>query len=252
MLRAYIYKILRSPLTYVGILGTVFICSTHIMTNSLSNSVSVLYHMDLFFGLDQTRKPLTLFAALPFVGNFAEEWESGVSTQCAARCGVKKYLAANVVLCAAVSFLTVLIGMFLFAWIYSFFIPFYEPNNNIDNYDFGYIAANGMPWLYYAIRVSIYALSVAMWCMTGLLLSALLPNKFVAVCTPLVTSYVVERFTIGLPGDFNLWYLSLGRLKSDNEVFKLIYIVGVFLLLSAALGSIFWFIAEKRLQNEFT
>lgn len=251
MIRTYIYKIIRSPLTYIGILGVMLVCLTHIITNGSPDMNSVLFHMDLFLEFDQTRKAMTLFAALPFVGAFAEEWTSGVSTQCAARCGVRKYIAANAVLSAVMSFLTVIIGMLLFAWIYSFFIPFYMPNSNIDNFTFGYIASGGMPWLYYFIRVSIYAVSVAMWCMTGLVLSALFPNKYVAVCAPLVSSYVIERFTIGLPNVFNLWYLSLCRLNFDNEVLKILYLYGIFIVLTVILGIVFGIIAEKRLKNEF-
>ena len=249
MFRAYLFKILRSPLTYAGILGVSLVCLSHILTSPSANYGSVLYRMDFFFGLDQSRKALTFFAALPFVGNFAEEWTSGVSTLCAARCGVRKYIVANAVLCVVVSFVTVFIGMFLFSWIFSFFVTFYEPNYNIDHSGFGYLAANGMPWLYYAIQVATYAFSVAMWCMTGLLLSALLPNKFVAVCTPLITSYVIERFTLELPTAFNTWLMSINMFRNDNRAVQLLYPWGFFLAFSVVFGIVFYFIAEKRLSQ---
>lgn len=250
MTRAYLFKLFRSPITYIAILGTAALCFTHGIINRNFYDGTVVYHVDLFLHLDAYRKLLPVFGALPFTANFADEWKSGVTINCALRRGVKKYAAANVLFCAVTSLATVFLGMALYAGVYSLFIPLYGEYNNPASFLLGGLLTSGRGWLFMIFQIFIFACSCSMWAVMGLLLSAVMPNKYVAIAAPFVASYIVERITIQLPPRLNLWYLSLGAMDAKSDVEGFLYIVGVFAAISAGCGVLFYIIVRKRVRNE--
>lgn len=252
MTRAYLFKLFRSPLTYIAILGTAALCFTHGIINRNFYYDTVVYHVDVFLHLDAYRKLLPVFGALPFTANFADEWKSGVTINCALRRGVKKYAAANVLFCAVTSLLTVFLGMALYAIVYSFFIPLYGEYNNPAPSLLGGLLTSGRGWLYMLFQIFIFACSCSMWAVMGLLLSAVMPNKYVAIAAPFVASYIVERITLQFPNKLNLWLLSLGAINAKSDLAGLLHIVGVFAALSAVCGVLFYIIVRRRVRNEIT
>ncbi len=46
--------------------------------------------LSLFYNLTIIRKVVYIFAALPFAGNFADEWTNSVTPHYITRCGLKK------------------------------------------------------------------------------------------------------------------------------------------------------------------
>lgn len=252
MTRAYLFKLFRSPLTYIAIIGTAALCFTHGVINRNFYDDTVVYHVDIFLNLDAYRKLLPVFGALPFAANFSDEWKSGVTLGCTLRRGVKKYAAANVLFCAATSLLTVFLGMMLYAGVYSLFIPLYGEYNNPASFLFGGLLTSGRGWLFMIFQIFIFACSCSMWAVMGLLLSALMPNKYVAIAAPFVASYIVERITIQFPPRLNLWYLSLGAMDAKSDLMGFLYIVGVFAEISAVCGVLFYIIVRKRVRNEIT
>lgn len=251
MFQAYMYKVLRSPITAISIIGVFALCCTHFFSDILFSNHLVL-HVEFFLRVDAYRKAIALFAALPFAANFAVEWQSGVTRYCVIRGGLKKYVISNGLFCAATSFLTVFIGMMLFAGIFSFWIPIYTPDPNPTGLPFGVFLDNRLPWLYLMIEVFIFSCSVSMWCVMGMFFSAFFPDKYVAVCSPLVASYVIERITINFPDALNLWYLSISVLNWKDPLLSFLYIIGVFTALSVVFVIVFYFVLRKRVQNEIT
>lgn len=251
MFKAYMYKTLRSPLTLIGIFGVFALCCTHFFSDILFSN-DMVTHISFFLDVDAYRKAIALFAALPFTANFAAEWQSGVTRYCVIRDGSKKYAISNGLFCVGTSFLTVFIGIMLFAGVFSFWITFYKPDPNPKGLPFGVLLDNGLPWLYLMIKVFIFSCSVSMWCVMGMFFSAFFPNKYVALCSPLVASYVIERITINFPDAANLWYLSLSVLNWTDPWLSFLYITGVFTALSAALVTAFYFVLIKKVQNETT
>lgn len=252
MTRAYLFKLFRSPLTYIAIIGTAALCFTHGIINRNFYFQTVVYHVDLFLHLDAYRKLLPVFGALPFTANFADEWKSGVTLGCALRRGVKKYAAANVLFCAVTSLLTVVLGMMLYVWIYSFFIPLYGEYNNPNTFLLGGLLTGGLGWLYMLFQIFIFACSCSMWAVMGMLLSALMPNKYVAIASPFVASYIVERITLQFPQRLNLWLLSLGAMEWKSDSAGVLYTVGIFAAISAVCGILFYIVVRKRVRNEIT
>ncbi len=252
MFSAYLYKLFRSPLTYFAIVGTVALCWTHVLLYHAPFSGDVVYHVQLFLDLDAYRKVVPVFGALPFTANFADEWKSGVTGYCITRSGVKKYSAANVLFCAVSSLVTVFGGMMLFVWMYSFFIPLYDEYENPYTNLFGQLLIGGHGMIFIMLRIFVFACSCSMWAVMGLLMSAFMPNKYVAIAAPFVASYIVERITLQFPPKLNLWYLSLCATEWSNDLIGFLYTVGIFAAISAACGVLFYMIVRKRVRNEIT
>lgn len=253
MFRAYIYKVLHSPLFFIGISGSAALCFISMYTTPLTGQ-DVYTRLGIFLDVDAYRKIIAVFAALPFAANFADEWRHGVTNQLVTRIGAVKYAVANAGFCFVTSFLAVFAGMMLFLAGYSLAFPVYASHlyegteQSVRLY--GEFLENGMPWLYIALRTFFFALSCGMWSVMGLAISAFFPNRYVAVCSPLITCYVVERITIQLPDMFNLWYLSTSIYKIGNSLITFIYTLLVFVLLSAALSAVFVITVKRRTQNE--
>lgn len=252
MIRAYVYKLLRSPVVYLCVFGVIAICSTRFIDRSTSAS-DVLGEMDILLDIDAFRKIITIFGAVPFAANFSDEWINAAANHCIVRCGLRRYAISNVVVCAVSSFLTVFVGMMLFMGTYSACAPFYIPDSNPTPPPYGVFIEQGCPFLYSTLRILVFSLSCSMWSLSGLAISALFPNKYIAIVTPFVSSYVLERISMECPDEVNLWYLSLSNISiCDNPYITLFYSIFVFIFLSALLGGVFCFLLRKRVRNEIS
>lgn len=212
----------------------------------------VIGEMYLLINLDSFRKIMPIFGALPFAANFAEEWKNGVTVSCVSRCGAAKYAVSNVVMCFACALFSVFLPMILFAWLYSFGIPLIGSNYDsfINNVPFGFFIKHNMPFMYIVVESFIFAECGAMWAVVGLMISAFFPNKYIAVVTPLVAGYVIERITINFPDMFNLWYISVSTLHWESLWGQIAYSVLFLLLLAAICGVIFGITVKRRVENE--
>lgn len=250
MFRSYIFKLLHSPLLYIGFAGTFLICASKLgLRQKMSD---VLGEMYLLINLDSFRKIMPIFGALPFAANFAEEWKNGVTISCVSRCGTAKYAASNVVVCFLSALFSIFLPMILFAWFYSFSIPLIGSNLDsfINDVPYGFFIRHNMPFMYIAAESFIFAECGAMWAVMGLMMSAFFPNKYIAIFTPLVAGYVIERITINFPKMFNLWYISVSNLRWESLWGQIAYSVLFLALLAAICGVIFGVTVKRRVQNE--
>lgn len=253
MIKGYLYRLAKSPLTYIGVLGVFAVCLMNLRGMLITEYTTVLQRIDLFLDLDAFRKLVVIFAALPFTANFADDWKNNVTMSCITRKGIKKYAVSNVLFCVVTAFLAVFIGMVLYMLVMSVFTEFDSPDLNVHaGYPYCELLNNGPRWLYPVIRIFVFSVSCSAWCAMGLMLSALIPNKYVAVCSPVVASYVIERITIQFPIEFNLYSLSLSVPLIVNSLVTFIYTMLMFLGISALCGYGFYFVLRKRVQNEIT
>lgn len=250
MSRAYLFKILRSPMIYLAIIGVAAVCTTNLI-NGQAAVADVVYHLEIFFGLDAYRKIIAVMSALPFAANFAEEWKSSVTASCVTRKNVAKYACSNVAFCWVSSFLAVFLGMMLFVGVYTIFLPLYEFDPNPKFTPYGIFLDMEMPLLYVLARIAVFSASCAMWSVMGMLLSAFFPNKYIAICSPFVASYAIERITMQFPNALDLHQISLSYLDSKaNPPLSFLYSIGIFALISAVCGFVFYVIVRKRVQCE--
>lgn len=248
MFRAYIYKLFRSPLFYAGIFGTTLLCISNVFIGRTTSDVT--NRIDIFLDIDSYRKVIAVFSALPFTANFADEWNHGVTNHIISRESTEKYAVSNVLFCSVTSFLAVFVGMMIFAFGCSFFQPVYTYNELAYTYVYGDFLMNWQPWIYITLRIFMFAWSCSMWSVMGLMLSSFLPNKYVAICSPLVASYVVERITIQFPTMLNLWYLSLSQVRVVNSLLTFLYSFFIFALISLICGVVFVITVKRRIRNE--
>lgn len=250
--RAYFYKLIRNPLFYIAIIGTALLCATKWLPGQYGmRGADVRFEISMILDVATVRKMIAILGALPFAANFADEWTSRVTVGCVSRCGVNRYAVSNVVMCFISSLFTVFLGMMLYAFVLSTFMPvFFEDNNPMILLEQTLLRDGGVPWVYIMYRILPFAASCAMWSVMGMMITAFFPNKFVGICAPFVASYVVERVTMQLPDPFNLWYVSLIRLGWVNIWLCLLYCVGLFAAIAAVCGVVFVITVKRRVQNE--
>lgn len=249
MLKAYFYKLVRSPLFYIGVVGVVGICSLRLLPSAFKGN-DVLMEMEILRSLDGYRKIFVILGALPFAANFSDEWNCMAAINCLTRKSVRKYSAANVVMCYISALATVFFGMMIFAGIYSIFYPFYFVGGNSQSSPYGIYTINGFPVLDLAATTFVFASSCAMWAVMGLMLTALFPSRYIALCAPFVFSYMVERVTMNFPDDLNLWSVSLSHTE-HSALPAFVCSNALFTGISAICGIAFTKMVERRVQNGF-
>ena len=247
MLKAYFYKLFRSPLLYIGIAGVAALCCMRLNLDKF-RGIDVIQEMELIRGLDGYRKLFALLAALPFASNFSDEWNCMVTTGCISRTSVRKYSVTNVFMCYASALSVVFIGMMIFAVVYSMFYPMFVPGGGSDLGAYGILTSWGLPLLDIAAATFVFAASCAMWSVMGLMLTAFFPSKFIAICAPFIFSYVVERITMNFPDQLNLWPISLSH--SDwSALPTFLYANAMFAGISVICGIVFTLTVKRRVQN---
>lgn len=100
-------------------------------------------------------------------------------------------------MCVSISFLVVFLGILIFIGLLIGMGFDYSGINGMgldENMPYG-IFLYQKPFLYVCCIVSIYAASMAVWVMSGLMISSYIPNSFVAICSPLIFSYLLEEIT---------------------------------------------------------
>lgn len=245
MFRAYFYKLIRSPLFYIGIAGVVGICCLRLMPSAFKG-IDVLMEMELLTALDGFRKMFVIVGALPFTANFSDEWNSMITTSCITRKSVRKYAVSNVVMCCISSLATIFIGMMLFCAIYSIFIPFYVPESGSIFPPYDVLP----PLLGLMAKTIVFSASCAVWAVMGLMLTAFFPSKYIAICAPFVFSYAIERITMNFPADFDLWGLSLSHTEM-SALPAFLWSNGIFAVIAVICGIVFTKVVERKVQNGF-
>ncbi len=248
MLRAYFYKALHSPNLYIGFAGVIMLCLLSL--NGWHNGIDVMTDMNLLIEIEGYRKVFVILAACPFAANFSEEWNKSVTLQYVTRKNVRRYAAANVVICYISAFIVVFVGLTLFAVSLSIFKDFYNPIT-IPMKPYGEFIYMGIPFLTTVSQNFVYASSCAMWAVMGQMLSAFFPSKYIAICSPFVFCYVIERLTFNFPDMLNLYYISVSYLNM-NAVPALLYGNILFMAIAVICAVIFISTVEKRVHNEFT
>ncbi len=251
MIRGYLFKISRNPLTYIGFLGVFAVCLLNLNGLMINEHTTVLQRIDLFLDLDAFRKLVTIFAAVPFTANFADEWKHNITASCISRKGIKKYALSNMSFCVITAFLAVFIGIMLYMLLASTFSEFDRPGKYFDDVlPYSELMNMGLRWLYPVIRIFVFSASCAVWCSMGLMLSAIVPNKYIAICSPVVASYVIEQMLFQSSKYINLMSLSLSNCRIGSSVTTFLYTMLVFAGITAVCGFLFYYFLRKRVQNE--
>lgn len=250
MFKVYFKKIFSSPVIYICILITALIASIRYFYNN--DGSDVINTIDIMLDLDGMRKVILIFAAVPFAANFCDEYNNSYTNMCLIRSNPRNYIIGNIAAGIVSSFAVTFIGIVLFMGYLSLNIPFYDAYSGISSpMPYGYFLNIGYPAMYALIRISIYAVSNSMWVIAGMALSALIPNSFVAICSPYIFSYVIEKMTMKLPDYMNLFFLTLSRdVLGKNATVTYIYTIGIFMIFIIFWSYIFYKLVQRRIKNE--
>lgn len=250
---SYLKKILLSPITYISIAGVSMICIIGCTTGAANVYAGILNAYDVMLDLSTYRKFILFFAALPFVSCFAQEWNCNASNHIIARSNTNKYMLTHIFMTFSITFLVCFLGILLgigcLCIKYSFYPLSYD--NQYTEPFLKLLNSRETIWNYFFLRTLNYSLSIAIWSLSGLALSAVFLNTFMAICAPLVFSYVIEMITIESGYLPNLWYLSLSHTNiSENTWIAEGYIVLIFSIVGIAFAEVFRYFAKRRIENE--
>lgn len=248
-------QILSSPILYLCIVMVAVLCAASVRETVFDITIpriDLAYVMDLLMDLSLFQQLIILMAAIPTAASFCNDWCCQFIRPVVVRSGVKRYALSKVLVCVLSSFLIVLIGMALFFAFMSFLLPVAHDNPlNAPVPPYGSLLEGPVPVLYLLCVGSLFALSASLWTVIGLSVSARLPNKFVAVSTPLIASYLVQELTKSLPPQFNLYYLSRARnILGQGAAVSFLYSAFVFMALISLAGYFFYVTVQRRVQNE--
>lgn len=249
MIKSYFFKLLHSPYFYAGMMCVLGLCVfssiESLDTGKGLNGADTYTDMQILLGLKGYRRAFIIFGAIPFAANFADEWNSKTITNCVTRKSVLNYAVSNAVVCFGSSILSVFIPMAIFVTGLSF------GDKDFYSEQYNYMLVLGMPYLTMLIFLLTFSLCCAMWSVTGMMLSAFFPSKYVALGTPFVLSAFFEHITLVSPWWFDLMGLSVSYTgKSAAASFGYAFLV--FAGLSAVCGAIFVLKVGKKVQNELS
>ncbi len=248
MFKAYLFKLTRSPILYLTPL-TVFALSLYCMCFGVHKFADILTEIDYLISFEFYRKMFVLLAALPFASNFANEWNSKTITNCVTRKDVVSYAWDNAVVCFFSAFASVFSGIMLSVLVRMPFKPLFSGSNPVPPY--GVLNEKGLPLLSAFLIVFVYALSCAMWSVMSLAATAFFPSRYIAVCAPFVFSYIVERFSNIVPGEFQIGPMSQSW-SGWKPLPAFLKAVIVFLIISLVCAAIFTVKVKRRVENELS
>lgn len=198
-----------------------------------------------------------LMCTIPFSTIFCKEWSSKNIKYNIIRSNIRVYSWSKFIVCSIVGGLVIMLGTILFISIMSNFSPLIN-DLRIQDDSYYYTMGNellsqGKVWEYMYIYIFLRFLYGAFWASMGLLLSAYIPNIFVALSSPFILSYIYRIIAYKLPIYFRLEHIangSMGNFINNNLTHTLAYSVIVFTILIIILGIFFERKVRWRVENE--
>lgn len=243
-------RVIVSPKSYLSILGIVIICWISTKSYFRGNPDSY-YILDLLISLSFFKKLIILFSALPFVACFCEDWKHQYIRSVVIRSGKNNYIYSKILICVCSSFLVTFLGITCFLLLYNVFLSHGGDIGNLsESLPYGMLI-NRNPLVYFFIIISIYSMSLAMWTISGLMMSSYMQNTFIAICTPIIFSYLIEEITYSYPLFMNLYTLARGYdILGLGALGSYLYTILVFVCMIALQGYVFGKNVKRRLSHE--
>lgn len=246
--RMNLMQIFFRPIFYISVLGVVLIS---FLSVNPYEPTDVVQAINLLFTLSFFKKIIVIFTSLTYVGSFCSDWNNQYIRAVVVRCGKENYIVSKYLSCAVSCFLSSFIGLIIFCFVLLLKIPIttiLEENNSYPPYG---SLINTAPIVYLLITITIFSLAMTLWGLTGLLLSAYIPNYFVAISSPLVFSYILEELTAKLPPSFNIYALTRAANVIDKGMaVSFLYNVFIFIFFMFLVYLLFRNVVKRRITNE--
>lgn len=248
--RAYLYKILHSPLLMLSIILTALTGCVRLFTapQTIGDGMNGLM---LLINVDAYRKLLPLISAIPFAATFCTEWNSHMLDSIVCRSRFNRYVITQVLFSVLTNIVVSISGLLLFLAILETRYPFYGVVY-IPNAPYVAVSASGFPWQQLAAIITIHSISCAMWGLCGLVISTIFPNIYVAYCSPLICCYLIEHLTNRFPTYLRFYSMALGIqvLPSKSALYNFGYTIIFYLFWITMLALLFRYLVLKRVRNE--
>jgi hypothetical protein len=214
--------------------------------------LNTVYVVNLLLGLSVFKKIIVVFASIPFVTSFCSEWNTQYIRFLTSRSGVLRYICSKIFVCLLSSFAVVLLGLLVFVFFLSFFMPLFPQDQGANStFPFGEFLTSGVPLACLGSIIFAFALGNSFWVACGLTLSAYLPNRYLAILSPFAFSYILEQMTLEFPPWASLYLLSRAQeVLESSPLINLFYYLLIFGLLIVVCGFIFSHRVRQRMYNE--
>jgi hypothetical protein len=161
------------------------------------------------------------------------------------RTGISKYCISKMIVGFISSLSVTFIGLFLYIFILAIKVPFYNPSSTEE------LVTNNV-FLDLFGDIGTFSLFAAFWFSFALMLSALLPNKFLASAASFIGFYLWDVVIAFLPYDISKYIdtRALSRFDYSYSVLGISYTCFFFIVISAVFGLFFYNIVKRRLGNE--
>ncbi len=257
MLNTDIYKAIKSWRFLAGIIGTVFVYLLIIKPEiRFGSDVLYLYRISVeFTGVYHLM--FILMCTIPYSTSFCMDFNSNNIKYSVVRSSVSSYSLSKVLSCAIAGGLAIALGTLIFILGASFFRPLVDSTKEISDAYLattgGELLSQGKYILYFSIYICLSFFKGFLWSVVGLLISAYIPNIFVALSSPFILAYVYRGIAGAFHIKFNVERIcngAVGNFTGDSTWLTLA--VGIFKIIGITffLGMAFNRKVKRRIANE--
>ena len=245
ILRADIYRLFHSKrllFTLVLYILVIYFCNiSDILLFQEFISVDTL--IDSITESGWFREVLYVVSALPFSQCYCEDIRNHYFINVNTRTTITSYAHSKAFVTIFSTFLVSVAGFFIAIFMLSMQFPLYDPNAayslNITG-TYGVLTLGHYPFLFFLVRVILFASGNTLWAMISLFVSSYHPDFFLTAAMPFISSYLIYRFVMNLPDILNIDYCISGYsvIEKTGLFFNFIYSIGYIWLLIfiAAIG----------------
>lgn len=197
-------------------------------------------------------KILVIIAAFPYATSYYEDIQYGYINYIVKRSGKEIYVSAKIVMCALSSFIVSFISLSVYCTISSMVSGFgVNTRAIIETSKFYDISAGKTPFMVVYFMCFLFSLCSSLYAVMGMMVSAILPNIFVALTGTLFMNVLMEQINAKMPRFLNIFYIQGGNaaygVKAPFIAICSIAVVLGYMILS---GLIFSRYARRRISYE--
>ncbi|MDO4546870.1 MAG: hypothetical protein Q4D04_02095 [Clostridia bacterium] len=238
-----------SPLTYISVFAITAILILGVWQEaSMSSRSSVLYlfHAEEFSDIE------IVIGAAPFATAFCGEWRSRFTYYAAKRSSLNGYIWSKFVVASIAAGIVVTLGYAMFIAVLALKYPISAPGSIFDAYAgsaaFGDLLNQGKDELFLCTLVMRRVLLGMLCAAVAITVTAYIPNKFVALSSPLIFYYFVIN-AIPIRTLNPIFVLSEFGVRLETEIGTSIHAPVYALIWMFALGLMFWRGVKRRVQG---
>lgn len=247
LIRVELDRIIRDWKLYAGMVGFLIMCFIVKKDHSTSGALDGINVMLI---TSNTVFLLVIFAALPSSCIFCDDWEEGFYKFIINRSSPGKYIVSKVAVCIICTFLVSFLSFSVFG-----LTEYMINGSGSDGFYPGAVLYNlvnsNMNILYIFIRAALLSLVICVYSQFGLACSAIFPNKFVSIASPLISAIIINE----LSDNYRINNVSLHAIMAAGKIFNegipaYLSAAGIIIGLSLVADLIFAWSVRRRIQCE--